>query len=174
MAGLKKRIRYKIPCYRKVYSVYAYNRSKYGKIYKRLQQLALRFDASIFYRVNPYRVLQLCYTYKKGCLQPLGDEAHIYRYKTFTKLLSAIADELIKAYDLYLCPDVLQYLFKHTGIALYIDAEYKEAEYMPVYKEAIGIRLRANIELLRQLRKGAEVEEAVKQVRSKLKCIHAR
>lgn len=174
MEGTKhKRIRYKIPSYRKVYSVYAYNKPKYGKIYRRLQRLALQYNKDIFYRVNPYNVLKLCYVYKKGCLQTLGDEKHIYRYKALAGVLQAVAETLIRAYDLCICPDVLRYIFKRTGIALYIDAEGIEAEYMPVYKRNIGIRLRANIELLRQLRKGAEVEEAVKQVNNKLKCIYA-
>lgn len=173
MTGLRKRNRYKIPTYKKVYSVYAYNRAKYSKIYKRLQKLALRYDASIFHRVNPYRVLQLCYTYKNGDLQTLGDERHIFRYRVLPRVLSAIAEELIKSYNLYLCPAVLKYLFMRTGIALYIDADYTEAEYMPVYKSNIYTRLKANIELLRQLRKGLEVEDAIKEVNSKLKRIHA-
>lgn len=173
MADLKKRIRYKIPSYRKVYSLYVYNRSKYSRIYKRLQKLALLYDSNIFYRVNPYSVLRQCYVYKEGHLQHLGDEPHIFRYKALSKVLSAVAKELIRAYDLYLCPDVLAYIYKRTGIMLYVEGEDTEAEYMPVYRDTIDIRLRANVELLRQLKKGVEVEDAIKQVRSKLKCIHA-
>lgn len=168
MTGLKKRIRYKIPCYKKVYSVYAYNKAKYGKIYKRLQQLALKYDASIFYKVNPYRVLKLCYVYKKGRLQSLGDERHIFRYKALRRVLSAVAEEIISAYDLCLCPEVIQYLYKRTGIALYVSGEDTEAEYRPLYKRDLNLRLRTNIELLRQLRKGLEVEEAVRAVSARV------
>ena len=149
--------------------MYAYNKGKYGKIYKRLQKLALQYDENIFYRVNPYNVLRLCYVYKEGHLQTLGDERHIFRYRALMNVLSAVAQEFIRAYDLYLCPDVLNYIYKRTGIALYVEGEDTEAEYMPVYKGNIGLRLRANIELLRQLRKGVEVEDAIKEVNVKLR-----
>lgn len=49
-------------------------------------------------------------------------------------------------------------------IALYVSGEDTEVEYRPLYKRNLNLRLRTNIELLRQLRKGLEVEEVVKAV----------
>ena len=160
----KKRIRYSIPCYKKVYSVYAYNRRKYGRIYKRLQGLAYRYDKSIFYRVNPYNVLKLCYAYKKGKLQHLGDERHIYRYRALECVLTQLAQVIKEKYNLLLSSDVLYYLYKRTGIAYYYDAEEPQAEYMPASRKNISIRLKANIRLLRRIGEGLELEEAVKRI----------
>lgn len=167
MEGVKhKRKRYKIPTYRKVYSLYVYNRSKYSTIYKRLQKLALRFDADIFYRVNPYNVLRLCYVYKEGKLQHLGDERHIYRYKALEGVLTQLAQVIKEKYNLLLRSDVLSYLYVRTGIALYNDdAEERQAEYMPASRKDIATRLKANITLLRLLREGLEVEEATKELK---------
>lgn len=164
----KKRNRYEIPSYKKVYSLYIYSRPKYSKIYKRLQTLALKYDKNIFYRVNPYNVLKLCYIYKEGALQGLGDERHIFRCRTLDNILSEIAKVLILEYNLCTDPKTLLYLYRRTGIVLYIDSEGMQAEFMPVTREGIGLRLKANIELLRQLREGVEVEDAVEKVKAKM------
>lgn len=160
----KKRVRYKIPSYRKVYSLYVYNRAKYGKIYKRLQKLALQYNDNIFYRVNPYNVLRLCYVYKEGHLQHLGDERHIYRYNALEGVLTELAQEIQKQYNLMLRNDVLLYLYKRTGIVFYNEGEDAQAEYMPVYERGIYTRLRTNIRLLRLIRAGVEVEDAIKVI----------
>lgn len=161
---VKKRIRYKIPTYRKIYSLYVYNRPKYGKIYKKLQKLALKYNEAIFYRVNPYNVLRLCYVYKKGRLQHLGDERHIYRYKALENVLTELAQEIQKQYDLLLRNDVLLYLYKRTGIVFYTDKDEPQAEYMPAHRKGIYTRLRTNIILLRLVRLGVEVEDAIKLI----------
>ena len=163
-----KRIRYKIPNYKKVYSVYVYDREKYYRIYKKLHAVATERDENIYKRVNPYRVLQLCYVYKEGCLQRLGDERHIFRYKALDSVLSLIAQELISRYDISTEPAVLYYLYRRTGIALFSEGNEMQAEYMPASREGIGIRLKTNIELLRQLRAGAEIEDAIQKVKAKI------
>ena len=171
--GDSKRVRYKIPSYRKVYSLYVYNRAKYGKIYKKLQRVALKYNESIFYRVNPYRVLDLCYVYKDGKLQHLGDERHIYRYRALESILAKLAQVIQERYNLLLCNDVLLYLFKRTGIVFYNDGEDTQAELIAVYRRGIRARITANLMLLRLIKSGLEVEEAVNEVNSKLKRVHA-
>ena len=57
----KKRVRYSVPTYKKVYSVYQYDRLKYSAIFKRIQQLALKYSPEIFKKAAAYKVLDLCY-----------------------------------------------------------------------------------------------------------------
>ena len=164
----KKRIRYKIPCYKKVYSVYQYNQSKYFKIYKKIQELALKYDNQIFYKTEPYKVLNLCYTRnKKGCKNHLGDEKHIFRYKIFENILKEIANYLILTYKLLPRKDVLLYLFKRTHIALYNENGDMQAELMDYWRMSFFTRIKANLMLLRQLKKGLEIEDAVRITRKK-------
>ena len=79
----KKRVRHSIPTYKKVYTVYQYNRKKYSEIFKKARALAYKYGRHIFDNVSPYRVLNLCYIRdKNGKLQHIGDEKHIYRIRT--------------------------------------------------------------------------------------------
>lgn len=160
-----KRIRYAIPTYKKVYSVYQYDRSKYSKIFKKLQALALKYDSNIFYRTNPYRVLDLCYKLdKKGKLQRLGDERHIFRYCVLQNILKEIADYLLITYELP-SEDVLTYLFRRTHIILFTDEN--QAELLETIRTPINIRLKVHITLLKCLRAGMEIEDAVITARNK-------
>ena len=162
----RKRIRYKIPCYKKAYSVYQYNQTKYYKIYKRIQKLALTYSEDIFHNTNPYRVLQVCYVRDKaGNKKKLGDEKHIFRTKTLQKLLTEIADYLLIAYELQDSTDVLKYLYRRTNLILYTEDGNNQAELLETINKPLKIRLQAHITLLRQLHKGLEIEDAVQFVR---------
>ena len=57
----KKRIRHLIPSYKKVYTVYQYDRVKFARIFKKIQSLSYKYGRHIFDKTNPYKVLQLCY-----------------------------------------------------------------------------------------------------------------
>jgi hypothetical protein len=46
----------------------------------------------------------------------------------------------------------------------YNEGEDTQAEYMPVYKRGIYTRLKTNIRLLRLIRAGVEVEDAIKVI----------
>ena len=163
----KKRIRYKIPCYKKVYSVYQYDAVKYHRIYKKIQQLAIKYDENIFYRVNPYRVLNLCYLRdENNQLQELGDERHIFRYKTLDKVLREIADYLLIAYELEPSKEVLKYLFQKTHIIVYLRNGYNQAELYKTLDKSLKIRLKVHIKLLGYLQQGMEIEDAAKLAKS--------
>lgn len=165
----QKRIRFSVPSYKKVYSVYQYNRHKYSDIYKKIQALSFKYDNNIFNRVNPYRVLQLCYI-KNAENKPkhLGDEKHIFRYKALDSVLKEIGDYLVIAYELE-NSDVLKYLFRKTHLILYTSKEFNQAELFETCSKPIGIRLKTHITLLRYIQKGYEIEEAIKLTREKHK-----
>lgn len=115
----KKRIRYKIPTYKKVYSTYVYDQKKYSEIFLKIQRLALKYGEHIFTQAERYKVLKQCYVRQNGELQPLGDEKHIFRYKVLHKVLSEIANVLFEKYELLPEYDVCSYLYKRTGIAFF-------------------------------------------------------
>ena len=162
----KKRIRYKIPTYKKVYSVYQYHRNKYSNIFKKIQALALKYNENIFYKTNPYRVLYLCYKRNnQGKLQHLGDEKQIFRYKALESVLKEIADYILIAYEIMPCPDVLRYLFNRTHLIIYKDEN--QAELLETIGKPIRIRLKTHIALLKCLHTGMEIEKAVQIARGK-------
>jgi len=154
------RIHYTIPAYKKIYSVYQYDQQKYNDIFKRVQQLAFKYGRKIFDNVNSYDVLKQCYVLDDGNKQHLGDEKHIYRYSSLEKVLSELAQTLLKKHNLQNNPEVMQYLFKRTNIAFYDDVK-PQAEFMPTFRLPINWRLKVNILLLKLLKEdGLEIEEA--------------
>lgn len=156
------RARFNIPAYKKVYTVYQYKRNLYSKIFKRIQALAYKYDHKIFHRTSAYRVLDLCYKLdSKGKKQHLGDEKHIFRYNALENILNMIADCLLEKYQLLPREDVLLYLFKRTHIIFYKDLDENQAELFETIRKPIGIRLKANIMLLKCLNSGMEIEDAV-------------
>ncbi len=116
----KKRVRHTIPTYKKVYTVYGYDRVKFARIFKKVQALAYKYGRHIFDNTNPYKVLKLCYLRdKNGKLKHIGDEKHIYRCKTLHNILKEIADYLFIAYELENNSDVLN-IFLNELILLFI------------------------------------------------------
>lgn len=157
----KRKVRYAIPTYKKIYSAYVYDQPKYNKIFKKIQQLALKYDEEIFKRTERYRVLRLCYVRENGKLQLQGDEKHIFRYKTLDNILCKIAEVLLQKYNLLPQKDVLSYLYSRTKLALYIREDYCQAELLTTFRQPLRLRIHANIMLLRYLRLDLEIEDAV-------------
>lgn len=161
-----KRIRKPIPSYKKIFSVYQYDEIKYHKLYKNLQQIALKLnDVSIFNRVNPYRILDLCYIRDcNGKRIKTCNVKHIFRLKVKHHICGQIASELISMYDLALNDDVLRYIYKRTGIAFFVREDLLQAELLEVRNNVITPIewVRVHIDILRQLRQHKEVEVSVK------------
>lgn len=84
---------------------------------------------------------------------------HYYRLKTLGKITTAIAQELTEKYNLLICDDVINYLYKRTGIRYF--KQEKLAEITAIYREAVKYRLEVHIALLRLLREGLELEEII-------------
>lgn len=151
----KKRIRYKIPKYKKVYSVYQYDRQKYSSIYKKLHLLALKYSPEIFYRVNPYKVLKLCYIKDEFKMpQSMGDEKHIFRYKALENILKEIADILIQKIEVLPEAETVICIFKNTCILIYYpsNADDRQAEILETINKPIKTRIKEHITLLKELK----------------------
>ena len=161
-----KRIHNKIPIYKKVYSVYAYDQQKYHDIYYRIHSLALKYGEHIYNRVNPYRVLALCYERDEmGNLKRLGDEPHIFRIKAFENIRNLIAKEIIIKRGFGKDEETMEYIHRKTGLMLYPYSE--QAEMTEYVNDSLYKRLKIHIEILRNLRKGLEIEESIINAKNK-------
>lgn len=93
----KKRNRPRFPSYKKVYSTIAYNHDKYRELFQSLIRKAIDDDdPNLYWNTNPYDLLNECYYKYRGIKKYLGDQPHIYRYKTLYKLYELIGEELLK------------------------------------------------------------------------------
>lgn len=93
----KRKERPPYPSYLKIYSTIAYNHDKYRELFKPLIKRAIdNDDPEAYWGVNPYDLLSQCYFKYKGINKYLGDEPHIYRYKTLYRLYELIGSELLK------------------------------------------------------------------------------
>ena len=142
------RVHYKIPAYKRVYSVYQYDQKKYSDIWKKIQKLAIKYGEHIHKNTSPYRVLELCYIKnKEGKLEHLKDEKHIFRYSALHKICALVAKTLTEKHGLVMDETTIEYLKRKTGIIYYNDetepmAEYEKAQLMPLRERVIvAIRL---------------------------------
>lgn len=158
----KKRVRKEIPTYKKVYSVYQYDREKYMSIWAKIRKLALKFDnPTIFFNVNPYSVLRHCYIKDYGELQHLGDEKHIFRMpvlKAIQKELYTYSSQPLQ--KIFLAKELS---WEQHGIIFYYDfKDGGEGEIKGTQLLSIKERLKAHIKLLRYLRKGYNLQKAMR------------
>lgn len=141
------RAHYKIPAFKKVYSVYQYDQKKYSDIWKKIQELAIKYGEHIYTNTSPYRVLKLCYIKnKEGELEHLKDEKHIFRYSALHKICALVAKTLTEKHGLVMDETTIEYLKRKTGIIYYNDetepmAEYEKAQRMPL-KERVIVAIR--------------------------------
>jgi hypothetical protein len=160
----KQRVRYSIPNYKKVYSVYQYDVPEYKKIFKKIHNLAIKYGADIFNRTSAYKVLERCYLRdEQGNKNHLGDARHIFRYKVLQAICKEIADYILIAYEII--PETLEYMYNRTHLYLAYSQEYSQAELIETNNLPVNERLKISIALLRRLKDGAEIETAVKETR---------
>ena len=108
------------------------------------------------------KILERCWVLdENNQKKAIGDEKHIYRYSVYEAILEKIADYIIVNYEISTKAEVLYYLYKRTGLAVYINEEYKQAEIIKTMFRPLKERLKIHISLLRGLKKGLEIEQAV-------------
>lgn len=168
-----KRVRYEVPTYIKFYSLYQYDRDKFTKLLK----IWLETDAGKNRTIETLKakqdeILELCYIRdEKGNPLKDSDERHIYRIKTLAKIYRAIYNQIgANPFNNDYVQDGLRVVRE-----IYTDEEY---EYRgKIYKGQnftnvsasidgtdnlpIKIRIILHIELLRLLRKGFSIKEAL-------------
>ena len=157
----KKRIRYLIPTYKKVYSIFQYDQQKYMDIWKRIRELAIKLNKpSIFFDVSPQKVLRLCYIRENGHRKHLGDSKHIYRLKSLYKIQAHLFNYSRIPLNLNAANELK---WERSGVLFFYD------HYDGGYAEIIGTdtlpikeRVILHIRLLRYLRQGKELRKAVR------------
>ena len=171
------RIRYEIPTYLKFYSIYQYDRDKFTKLLKiwldtdegknrTLETLKAKQD----------EILELCYVRDKdGHLLRDSDENHIFRYPTLAKIYNLIynligANPFVKSYeqdglivsrDVYTKEDYTYQGKIYKGQEFVnVSASIKGTDNLPIKQRVI-----IHIRLLRLLRKGLSIKEALCQIK---------
>ena len=161
-----KKLSQLVPSYRKCYTVYQYDREKYSRIYKKLQKAAIKLnDASIFYRVSPYRILDLCYIRDEdGNPKNLWFEHHAHRRAALDRIKEELARHILLGYNNNPTEEDLKNLFIKTGVAVFIRQDYNQAELYDLMYSDIKDQVHNYFLLLRYLRCGCTVEEGMRYV----------
>lgn len=171
-----KRVRYEIPTYIKFYSLYQYDRDKFTKLLKIWLDTEEGKNRTIeTLKAKQDEILELCYIRdERGNPLKDSDERHIYRIKTLAKIYRAIYNQIgVNPFNNDYVQDGLRIVRE-----IYTDEEY---EYRgKIYKgqkfvnESASIcgtdgwtikkRIIIHLRLLRLLRKGLSIKEALWQL----------
>lgn len=155
----KKRIRFKVPTYKKFYSIWQYDRYKF----RELLNIHLKNPSTSPY-INQWEILDECFVRdKKGLKLRDCDEKHIFRAGVLERIYEKIFDytgvmflENPGAYESFK-------VIKENGLNIY-PAE-GQAEIAGSWQGSIEQRLRLHIKLLRLLREGFSVSESVMRLK---------
>lgn len=185
----KKYTKFEFPDYQKRYSVYAYDHTKFVKKYKKIKKLAQdEGNPDIYWSVNPYDIIEQCIIRNKdGTKKHLNDEKHIFRLKTLHRVYELLAQEVLKGQqlipfdgcfiDLHKVRVTLNKyddeIYEHKKVRggfgkyrgerfIVVNAELQGSEMLPIYQ-----RLKIHLNLLRELRNGLTIKQAVYKTRRK-------
>lgn len=175
------RIRYEIPTYIKFYSIYQYDREKFTKLLKIWLETDEGKNRTLeTLKAKQSEILELCYVKDaEGNLLRDSDENHIFRYPTLAKIYRLIYNQIgANPFDNYYEQDGLRVIrdiyteeeYKYQGKTykgqkfVNVSASIKGTDNLP-----IKIRVIIHIRLLRLLRKGLSIKEALCQLNGKLK-----
>lgn len=162
MTQKEKRFHNDIALYKKVYSVFQYDQQRYMSIWRNIRELAIAIKRSdLVFKISPYQVLNACYIKENGFKKHLGDSPHIYRMKT----LHSDKGIFHKIYNsLRICPS--EDKVEIDGLILYADGS--QAEIKDTWQLPIRTRVSLHIQLLKNLRKGLSIKEAVEMAKSRV------
>ncbi len=157
-ASKKKRVRYKTPTYKKFYSIWQYDRDKFRQY--------LNWQLKGYKCVIPKtqkEIIDICYIKdNKGLKLRDCDEKHIFRAGALQRVYEKVFDytgvmfiETSDAHESYKT-------IKKDGLNIYPCEGQAELE--GTWQESIENRLKLHIKLLRLLREGFSVGEAVCQI----------
>lgn len=153
-----KRIRYLVPTYIKFYSVFQYDREKFRKLLN--EWLSTEDGQKRTYETlkkKQKEILKCCYAkdFKKRPLRD-SDENHIFRIGALQRIHEKIFSLL--GVDLFQVET-----YEKDGLIVYPDEQ--QAEIKDTWQMSIKQRVIIHIRLLRLLRKGVNIKEAVWQVK---------
>ena len=156
----KKRIRYDVPNYLNFYTLYQYDRNKFRELLRawlKTDEGKRRTVETLQKKQN--EILEACYIRdENGNKLKDSDEKHIYRYRTLHKILAEIYEiihwEFIRKGSIFIIDNInLEYEYK--------TAEIKGTEWGMSIKDRVLIHIR----LLRLLRKGFSITDALEKIK---------
>lgn len=173
------RIRYEVPTYIKFYSIYQYDREKFTKLLKIWLETDEGKNRTLeTLKAKQSEILELCYVKDtEGNLLRDSDEKHIFRYPTLAKIYRLIYNQIgANPFDNYYEQDGLRVIrdvyteeeYEYQGKTykgqkfVNVSASIKGTDNLP-----IKIRVIIHIRLLRLLRKGLSIKEALCQLNGK-------
>ena len=155
VAPIKKRVRYKVPTYKKFYSIWQYDRLKF----RELLNEHLKNKLSSPFR-DQWEILEKCYIRgERGMKLRDCDETHIFRAGVLQRVYEKIFDYTGVMFIQY--PGAYESFktIKENGLSIYPCEGQAEIENS--WQLSIEERLRLHIKLLRLLREGFSVEESI-------------
>lgn len=173
------RVRYEVPTYIKFYSIYQYDREKFTKLLKIWLETNEGENRTLeTLKAKQSEILELCYVKDaEGNLLRDSDENHIFRYPTLAKIYNLIynligANPFIDNYeqdglrvirDIYTEEDYEYQGKTYKGQKFVnVSASIKGTDNLPIKQRVI-----IHIRLLRLLRKGLSIKEALWQLSGK-------
>jgi hypothetical protein len=171
------RIRYEIPTYIKFYTIYQYDREKFTKLLKIWLETDEGKNRTLdTLKAKQDEILELCYKRdENGNKLRDSDENHIFRYPTLAKIYKLIynqiganpfntfyeQDGLIVSRDVYTKEDYTYQGKIYKGQKFVnVSASIKGTDNLPIKQRVI-----IHIRLLRLLRKGLSIKEALWQIK---------
>lgn len=160
-----KRVRNKVPTYSKFYSVWQYDREKFRKLlncWLKTDEGKTRTHNSLLQKQS--EILEQCWVLNEDNTRVRDSDAqHIYRYKTLHRILECIANCLMHDYGID-TGDMVKYLLHRTNIVIYQSEEgmKPQAELSNTIMENIKTRVILHLHLLKGLKQGLDIEEAVR------------
>lgn len=153
-----KRVRYAVPTYIKFYSIYQYDRNKFTellKIWLATEEGKTRTLETL--KAKQEEILNLCYQRAiDGSKLRDSDEVNIFRYNTLENVYNLVYNELgVNPF--------IEESYKQDGLAIYPDEQ--QAEIIGTWQLPIKQRVIIHIRLLRLLRKGLSIKEALCQMK---------
>lgn len=148
---VKKRIRYKIPTYKKFYSVIRYDREKFRKL------LNLQLKGYLCTKpLTQSEILEQCYIRDPVSNAVIydSDEHHIFRYGTLQNIYEKIYN--------YLDVNIFDYSTFKPIKNLNVYHDEKQAEISNTWDLPLFKRVKIHIKLLKYLKQGLDIEKAVR------------
>jgi hypothetical protein len=155
----KRRVRYYVPTYIKFYTIYKYDRQKFRSLlneWLKTDEGKNRTFESL--KAKQDQILEKCYTKDdKGLKERDSDEVHIYRMATLEKIHEHIYNHI------KISPFSDEERLYIDGLVAYPDE--MQAEIMGTSNLRLRDRIKLHIRLLRLLRKGLSIKEALCQMK---------
>ena len=159
----KKRIRPPVPTFVKFYPLYQYDRLKFRVLlneWLNSDEGRNRTKKTLIKKQND--ILEQCYIRDENGKIRYSDEKHIFRFSSLHNEINGIHEQIYRLSKLAPISSRTEIF----GLVLY--AEDKQAEIVNSWNLPVKTRVLLHLELLRNLRKGYGVQEAIDRAKSRI------